>query len=45
MESVVVSAPWRKGNPTMPRQEQIELSLFRVSEIIVAGSGVSLSTT
>jgi hypothetical protein len=37
-------APRRGGGAAAPRQEQIELPEFRVSEIIVAGSGASLST-
>jgi CRISPR-associated protein Cas1 len=34
------------GNPPAPRKtaEQVELPLFRVSEIIVAGGGISIST-
>jgi CRISPR-associated protein Cas1 len=37
-------APTRVRGAAAPRQEQIELPLFRISEIIVAGPGVSLST-
>jgi CRISPR-associated protein Cas1 len=34
----------KDGEPARPRAEQVELPLFRVSEIIVVGAGVSLST-
>jgi CRISPR-associated protein Cas1 len=44
VKTAPAARPPRSGASSAPRQEQIELPLFRISEIIVAGPGVSLST-